>query len=247
MPAHGEIVVRSGPLGAVARHRFLLLFLFLLGSLVLYPFAEGSSAPYWAFRIVGSAVILVSIYAVSLRRGLVILGLLLAVPAIVQHVLYLRADAGLWPVANIFFSFVFDLLIIVVMFRRVFSRDHPDAETIFGALCIYLLTGFGFARLYGMIARIHAHAFFLDPQTNLHAAPDRFDFVYFSFATMTGLGAAGITAVSPMVRSISVMQSILGVLYLAVLISRLMGAYRVAVVNVRETDGASVELRGGKL
>jgi len=42
---------------------------------------------------------------------------------------------------------------------------------------------------------------------------------------MTSLGAAGITAVSPQVRSLSVIEAILGVLYLAVLISRLMGAY----------------------
>jgi hypothetical protein len=41
---------------------------------------------------------------------------------------------------------------------------------------------------------------------------------------MTQLGAAGITAVSD--RSLSVIEAILGQLYLAVLISRLVGAYR---------------------
>jgi hypothetical protein len=43
---------------------------------------------------------------------------------------------------------------------------------------------------------------------------------------MTSLGAAGITPVSPQARSVSVLEAILGVLYLAVLIARLMGAYR---------------------
>jgi hypothetical protein len=43
---------------------------------------------------------------------------------------------------------------------------------------------------------------------------------------MTSLGAAGIIAVTAEARSVSVLQTILGVLYLAVLIARLMGAYR---------------------
>jgi hypothetical protein len=43
---------------------------------------------------------------------------------------------------------------------------------------------------------------------------------------MTSLGAAGITPVSGPARSLSVIEAILGVLYLAVLIAGLMGAYR---------------------
>ena len=43
---------------------------------------------------------------------------------------------------------------------------------------------------------------------------------------MTTAGAAGIAAVSPQVRSLSMIKSTLAVLYLAVMISRLMGAYR---------------------
>jgi hypothetical protein len=43
---------------------------------------------------------------------------------------------------------------------------------------------------------------------------------------MTSLGAAGIIPVSDQARSLSVIEAILGVLYLAVLISRLVGAYR---------------------
>lgn len=77
-----------------------------------------------------------------------------------------------------------------------------------------------------MVAKLQPNAFYLDPITNLHRVPDRFDFIYYSFGTMTSLGAAGITAVTAEARSVSILQTILGVLYLAVLIARLMGAYR---------------------
>ncbi len=46
---------------------------------------------------------------------------------------------------------------------------------------------------------------------------------------MTTYGSNGIVAVSPQVRSLSVIEAILGVLYLAVMISRLVGAYRMNI------------------
>jgi hypothetical protein len=213
---------------ALTGRKFFLLFLFLLGSLILFPFAQNSAFGYYSFRVLGSVVIVLSVYAVSFRRSLVIIALLLAIPTVVQRVLPTRADASLFSILNIVLSFVFDAFIVVVIFRRVFARDQPNSETIFGALCIYLLVGFSFASIYGMVARVQPDAFYLDPRINLHAVPDRFDFIYYSFGTITALGAAGITAVSGEARSVTVIEAIIGILYLAVLIARLMGAYRPA-------------------
>jgi hypothetical protein len=211
---------------ALTGHKFFLLFLFLLASLVLYPYVQSGGFGYFAFRVLGSAVILIAVYAIRLRRTLLLLALLLAVPALLERMLLPRADAGVLPILNIVLSFVFDVFVVVVIFRRVFTKEQPNSETVFGALCIYLLVGFTFASIYGMVAAIQPKAFYLDPLTNLHTIPNRFDFIYYSFAAMTSLGAAGITAVSAPARSLSVIEAILGVLYLAVLIARLMGAYR---------------------
>ena len=116
---------------------------------------------------------------------------------------------------------------MVSIFRRVFSHVRITSETIFGALCIYLLNGMSFASIYGLVSDLQPHAFRLDPALNLHTIPDRFDFIYYSFGMMTQLGAAGIAAVTDQARSVSVIEAILGQLYLAVLISRLVGAYRI--------------------
>lgn len=113
-----------------------------------------------------------------------------------------------------------------MIFRRVFTKDPPTSETIFGALCIYLLVGFSFTSVYEMINALSPKAFYLDPLTNLHTVPERFDFLYYSFATMTSVGAAGSTAVSAEARAVALIEAILGVLYLAVLIARLVSAYR---------------------
>ena len=207
-------------------HKFFVLFVYLLLALLLYPQLLNSGYGYLVFRIVGSAGILLTVYAISLRRSVLIAGLLLAVPALLHRMLLFEADAGLLPLLGIVLSFAFDVFVVVVIFRRVFTREQPNSETVFGALCIYLLVGFSFASAYAMVAKLQPKAFYLDPLTNLHTVPDRFDFVYYSFATMTSLGAAGITALSNQARSLSITEAILGVLYLAVLIARLMAAYR---------------------
>ncbi len=207
-------------------YRFFLLFLFLLAVLILYPYAETSRFGFYALRVVGSALIVISVYAISLRRSVLIFALILAVPALVQRFRLPEPTATTFSILNIVLSFAFDVFVVVVIFRRVFAREQANSETVFGALCIYLLVGFGFASIYGMVATLQPNAFYLEPHTSMHTVPSRFDFVYYSYGTMTSLGAAGITPVSPQARSITVVEAILGVLYLAVLVARLIGAYR---------------------
>jgi hypothetical protein len=212
----------------LAGHRFFLLFLLLLGTLLVYPYAESNKFGYVAFRAFGTAAIIVSVYAASFRRRLAIFALVLAIPGILQRFILPKLHVGSLSILNIAISFVFDVIIVVVIFRHVFSKEEATTETIFGALCVYLLVGFSFASVYGFITVYEPNAFYLDPHTNLHLIPDRFDFIYYSFGTMTSLGASGITPVTGQARAVSVFEAILGVLYLAVLVARLMGAYRIA-------------------
>jgi len=148
----------------------------------------------------------------------------LAIPALVEHLRIVQLDASATSLLTTAFTLAFDTFIIVVIFRRVFVHKQPTAETIYGALCIYLLVGLGFASLYSLLAAVQPHAFYLDPAMTLKTTLNRFDLIYYSFGTMTCLGPAGIAAVSNQARSLSLIEAILGVLYLAVLISRLVGA-----------------------
>ena len=138
--------------------------------------------------------------------------------------------------ATIALTLAFDTFIIVVIFRRVFVHKQPTAETIYGALCIYLLVGLGFASIYSLLATLQPHAFYLDPATDLNPALNRFDLIYYSFGTMTCLGPAGIAAVSNQARSLSLIEAILGVLYLAVLISQTCRAPTHNVSRAKDSD-----------
>jgi hypothetical protein len=159
----------------VSGHKFFLLFLFLLSDLALYPYVGDSGLRYQMFRMVGAAVTLMSVYAVSFRRGLIFVALILAGPSFVEHGIVFRTRLVPASAFAVVLSFAFDVFIIVVIFRRVFAREEPNAETIFGAVCIYLLIGFSFARLYAII---RPHAFYLDPAVNPHVVPVGFDFIF---------------------------------------------------------------------
>jgi hypothetical protein len=123
----------------LTQHRFLMLFLFLLATLIAYPYTEGRSSRFYAFRVLSGLIIVLSVYVVSFRRGLAIIAIMLAIPAMVQRVLNPSLTAGFWPVGNLILSLTFDVWIVVSIFRRVFSHVRITSETIFGALCIYLL------------------------------------------------------------------------------------------------------------
>ena len=210
----------------VAERKFYFLFLFLLAYLILYPYTQNGGFEYLAFRAFGTVVTLLSVYAVSFRRTFVYVALVLAVPTLMQRILLARATEGALPLISIAFSFAFDVFVVVVIFHHVFTENAPTSEAIFGALCIYLLVGFSFAAAYSMLATVQPRAFYLDPISNVRSVPNRFDLIYYSFGTITSLGAAGITPVSDQARSLSVIEAILGILYLAVLIARLMSTYR---------------------
>lgn len=216
--------------------KFSLLFVFLLAYLVLYPYAQHTGLPYMGFRVFGGIVTVLSIYAVSFRRSFLMSALLLAIPVLAQRIVLPRADQGAVALISIVLTFAFDVFIVVAIFHRVFMKDEPTGEAIFGALCVYLLIGFGFAGLYGMVATIQPRALYLDPTLNVHIVPDRFDLIFYSFATLTTLGSSGITPISGAARSISVIEALLGVLYLAVLISRLLAAYHARGIALHSSE-----------
>jgi multisubunit Na+/H+ antiporter MnhC subunit len=228
-PLEHPIPVPSSPAppSLPSSRRYMLLFIFLLATLLLYPFADSSTLGIYLLRVMGSGVILFSIYAVGYRRSLLVFAILLGAPAMAQHIWLLKAaNPSVLAMTNIVLSFCFDVFVVCVVLKRIFARDHSNSETIFGALCIYLLVGFSFASLFHLVSVVRPGSFYFDPHANFHAVPQRFDFVYYSFGTITSLGAPGITPVSAHARSLTIVEAILGVLFLAVLVSRLMDAYR---------------------
>jgi hypothetical protein len=107
------------------------------------------------------------VYAAKIHRSLLIFAMALAIPALFERIVLPKFNASAFSIFNVTVTFVFDVVIVVLIFRHVFATEQPTSETIFGALCIYLPVGFSFASAYGMLAAFQPNAFYLDPRRNL--------------------------------------------------------------------------------
>jgi hypothetical protein len=224
-----------------AQYRYLFLFIVLLGDLLLYPYAGDGGLRYQWFRALGFGLTALSVYAVSFRRWTLVIALLLAVPAAMNRIIVPRHDASVMALLGVMLTFAFDVFVLITIFRRIFRFERVTSSTIFGALCIYLLIGFSFTNLYTFVAKLQPWAFYLVPGVNIHQAVEYSDLIYFSFGSMTSLGSSGIIPVSATVRSLAIVESILGLLYLAVLVSRLVGMYHMELLIQKpaENSGAA--------
>jgi Ion channel len=215
--------------GIAAKYRYLFLFLVLLGTLLLYPYAGDNGLRFIWFRVLGVGLTVLSVYAVSFRRSTLVFAAILAVPAVLTRVIVPKHEVGTLTLIAIMCTFAFDVFVLVTIFRRIFRFERVTSSTIFGALCIYLLLGFAFMNLYLFLAKLQPAAFYLVPGVNTHKVVEYSDLIYFSFGSMTSLGSSGIIPVTPQVRSLMIVEAILGLLYLAVLVSRLVGMYHLGI------------------
>jgi hypothetical protein len=111
------------------------------------------------------------------------------------------------------------LLAAVVPFaiaRELWRHPKITAETVMGALCIYLLLGVVFALGYGFAADISDEPFFV--QTS---HPNAADYVYFSYVTMATVGYGDLTARGSPERMLAALEGLIGQLYLVTVVALL--------------------------
>ena len=91
---------------------------------------------------------------------------------------------------------------------------------IMGAICVYFLIGLIWADVFFILETLQPGSFQIPPEQVGQATLD-----YFSYVTLTTLGYGDITPISAPARSLSLLEAMMGQLYLAVLIARLVGIH----------------------
>jgi len=201
---------------AYARHRYAILFYSLLATLAAAPLLA-------AFRV--NVELLELFLALNLFMG--VLGLdagrgrwaLLAVTAGVVALSFLSPHIALdaRPVALAFWTLI-ALLSAGFALRYAMRPGAVGSEQIYAALSAYLLGGVFFGTLYHAVALAWPGSF------TVPALPLA-DAVYFSFVTLATLGYGDIAPVNGVARGLAAIEAVMGVLFLAVLIARLVGSY----------------------
>lgn len=152
----------------------------------------------------------IAVAAILTAVGLVIVATVhrMSHPSIID--IYL--DSCAWLIAGLTLS--------VVVARAVFATGAVNYHRVIGAVLLYLNVGVVFVALYSLVALCVPDAFNgLGPlRDNLAVAGN---LTYFSFVTLTTIGYGDITPLHPFARGLTNVEAIVGQLYPATLLARL--------------------------
>jgi voltage-gated potassium channel len=220
------------------RFKALLVALFLL--LVATPVASalGSKLTLGESRGVitvffGLTVFAAAGAAADNRRTVWRVSLLGALCLVLDAVRFMH-DAPGWHAAFYICGMMYLLFVIYLLLKHVFCNRIVTTDTIAAALCVYLLIGITWALGYSLIDTANPDAFHFAEETasgRTAGAAIRFgsgdsaSAVYFSFVTLCTLGYGDIFPKSPTAEMAAIGEAIVGQLYLAVLVARLVGLH----------------------
>ncbi|HEY1435019.1 MAG TPA: potassium channel family protein [Thermoanaerobaculia bacterium] len=113
------------------------------------------------------------------------------------------------------------LLVVAFLLRHVFREGPITSDRIQGAIAVYLLVGLVFCLAYQLVDSVAPGSFhFSEPPLPERAAINH-RLMYFSFVTLTTVGYGDITPVHTVARVLAIGEALVGQLYPAILIGRL--------------------------
>ena len=111
-------------------------------------------------------------------------------------------------------------ILAVLVLIRVFRAGPITGHRIQGAIAVYLLLGLIWVSAYNLIHQTIPGAFRF-PEGELSPLRFKHGLMYFSFVTLTTVGYGDITPAHPLARSLAMAEALVGQLYPAILIGRL--------------------------
>jgi len=114
--------------------------------------------------------------------------------------------------ASAYFSAAYGLL------RYMFHDRYLTKDELFAAGAVFTLLAWGFAFLYS-ICQLWVPYSFSDPE--LQAYQPWLDLLFLSFSVQSATGLSDVMPVSPVARMLAIIQMFVGVMYLALIVSRL--------------------------
>ena len=197
-----------------------MLLVALVSLMLVGPTLEGTPAAVvlpatWMCVLAGSVLM------VSEKRVSFVLSLVMGIPLLL--VLLYDTAMGM-PQGDAVLSWI-QLLFVghvaVEMFAMTIRQGTVDFQKLAAAFSVYLLMGIIWAIGYELV-EAHLPGSLVGPEGR---ALERSDYAYFSFVTLTTLGYGDIQPVSSLARMLAVLEASAGVLYVAVLVSRLVASY----------------------
>lgn len=124
--------------------------------------------------------------------------------------------------------FVFMAVSVFLIVKKIFSDTKVTGDTLRGGISVYLMLGILWYQIYQLILTLVPNAF-KDEVTG-------YQLFYFSFVTLTTVGYGDILPAHKATMIMSNLEAIVGQLYPAVIIAKLVSLYTVATIENTHKD-----------
>ncbi|HEU4662945.1 MAG TPA: ion channel [Dokdonella sp.] len=215
-------------LAGIGRHPSAILLLAQLAALLAYPYVEGTAAGAAWFGAFGVVVLLLAMRMVHRTAGRTRLAVAvaLAVPAVASNlVAVLGGQAWLAPwSAALEALFYFHAAACLVAYMLADRRATSDE--LFAAGATFTLLAWAFAYVFVACQLLQPGSFVA--AVNPAAPRSWTELLYLSFVLLSSTGIGDVMPLRPLARALASLEIFVGVMYLALVVSRLVGLTMVA-------------------
>ena len=170
-------------------------------------------------------VLFSAVLAVGKRRRVLLWAVVMVVPTFIGRWLYQIWPEHMLPDVYLISSLVFVLFIIIQLLSFIFRAPQVNSEVLCAGILIYLLMGLLWANAYALVAYRAPDSFVFTVSTHSPHVMKGFTSLYFSFITLSTVGYGDIMPASDLARMLVAAEAITGILFVAVLISRLVSMH----------------------
>lgn len=177
------------------------------------------------FKILAIALSIACVYLLSNKGWHTLMALLLAGPGIAMTLSQETFTYSFNEIAGLVSYLSLYVIAIVMMARYMLLKTSVDRHKIAGAICIYLLLGIAWSFIYMIIELLVPNSFnglYDGAAAKTHSIADVFAHLfYYSYVTLTTLGYGSISPRSVLASAFSSAEAIVGQLYVAIVVARL--------------------------
>jgi len=222
----GELARASAVGAAKGASRYAILFVSLLALMVVPPLLGTSALASMILGVMVTVLLAGAVVAASRRRLVLWVALVLVMPPLLTNLLSVihPQSESLGALRAAMVAGFLGLSAAAILFD-VLNPGEVDLERILGALCVYLLFGLTWSFLFALTDSPPGTALSMPPYLSTAEEVGLSRYVYFSFVTLTTLGYGDVVPISAPARGLAVVEAVLGPLYLAVLVARLVALH----------------------
>lgn len=206
----------------------LSLFLALLILQIFFIAPLTASDRYFLYilnGVAGSLFLLSGLLTLIRGRLARLMASFFIVTAMVVRWLVLTSPSPRLLVADSILTLLYAACFTAVVLHNVYKEGPVTSHRVRGSIAAYLLLGYFFSAAYRLAYNLAPDSFALHASL-IHPGQDLSGvFMYFSLVTLTTVGFGDVTAVHPLARSLVTLEGVVGTLYPAILIARLVSLH----------------------